>query len=254
MKWHHLSFSKHSLLHSLPHSTMTTFPLLQLPLLAIDNVLCMMSPLELIDVSLASSRSKRHVKNFSRTKKEFPVYFNNYNGSMLFRREPMTWEFALKKNYNEPNMSSFIERDYEITEIIIKLSEEPSKDIMKWFDHARDVLPCENRAMIDWLAAQSKTINGMEIINDNTESDDDLEYLIKKIHVSGNLDVTLRQYKDDFRMEIPGKPRYLHVDHSISGPIWVPVDNEMFTIKRCDGKKKATVTIFGHDSLCLIVH
>uniref|UniRef100_A0A1I7UU04 F-box domain-containing protein n=1 Tax=Caenorhabditis tropicalis TaxID=1561998 RepID=A0A1I7UU04_9PELO len=223
---------------------MTTFPLLQLPLLAIDNVLCMMSPLELIDVSLASSRSKRHVKNFSRTKKEFPVYFNNYNGSMLFRREPMTWEFALKKNYNEPNMSSFIERDYEITEIIIKLSEEPSKDIMKWFDHARDVLPFFvlrnsiltnqeiNRFLKSWMSCETHL--DLEAFQIDISGPDAMNEIIDLPHEKTNDPEIVKKFD--------------------SGPIWVPVDNEMFTIKRCDGKKKATVTIFGHDSLCLIVH
>uniref|UniRef100_A0A1I7UU31 F-box domain-containing protein n=1 Tax=Caenorhabditis tropicalis TaxID=1561998 RepID=A0A1I7UU31_9PELO len=58
---------------------MVTFPLLQLPLVAMEHVLCMMSPFELIDVSLASSRAKRVVKSFSRTKSNFSFILITFN-------------------------------------------------------------------------------------------------------------------------------------------------------------------------------
>uniref|UniRef100_A0A1I7UU27 FBA_2 domain-containing protein n=1 Tax=Caenorhabditis tropicalis TaxID=1561998 RepID=A0A1I7UU27_9PELO len=233
-------------------------------------------------------------------------------------------------------------------ELIIKVSEEPLKDIMKWFDYAREVLHCkinsvlldlgcwtnENSQTSDWIATQNRTIDKMSIWNYNEESDDDLKYLMERIHASGNLSLSVRKHKDDFRMEIPGKPERLHIDYSefidynqllrlkspvinlqqsiltsqeinrflkswmscathleleafkisISGPnamnqimklphektndpkiadafkgrpFNLQVVNEMFTIKRSDGKKHATVTVenlWGVWSFYLIVH
>uniref|UniRef100_A0A1I7UE57 F-box domain-containing protein n=1 Tax=Caenorhabditis tropicalis TaxID=1561998 RepID=A0A1I7UE57_9PELO len=309
---------------------MTTFSLLQLPLIAMEHVLCMMSPFELIDVSLASSRTKRVVKSFSKTKKTLLVSFNNYMFSISFEGKKMKWNYRMTSfdrfinGYQHQNLKSVS---------IEKYSEEPLKDIMKWFDYAREVLNCkidnvtlnllvfpdENRAMIEWLAAQNRTIDYLKIINLGNELDDDLKYLMERIQVSGYLRLMIDRYKDDFQIEIPGKPAELNIDDSkfidyeqllrLKSPIiilgksiltnqeinrflksWMSleihleleafqisisspnamneimdlphektndpelvrafedyphetkVDNEIFTIKRCDGKKKATVT------------
>uniref|UniRef100_A0A1I7UU37 F-box domain-containing protein n=1 Tax=Caenorhabditis tropicalis TaxID=1561998 RepID=A0A1I7UU37_9PELO len=312
---------------------MTPFPLLQLPLVAMENVLCIMDPFELIDVSLASSRTKRVVGKFSKTKKKFLIAFDNSDPSITIHSEQKSWKCAIKMN--EIQASQY--------------KKEPLKDIMKWFDHAREVLNCkidkvtfylgsesiENRETIDWIAAQGKTIDDMEIRNTYGEqSDDDLKYLMKRIHVSGTLSLINMKFRKQFRMEIPGKPKHLHIANSrfidyeqllrlkspililrqpsltnqeinrflkswmslethleleafkisISGPnamnqimnlphektnypnlieafndepFFIEVEYDMFTIKRCDGKKRATVTVkrlWGEWDFYLIVH
>uniref|UniRef100_A0A1I7UU24 F-box domain-containing protein n=2 Tax=Caenorhabditis tropicalis TaxID=1561998 RepID=A0A1I7UU24_9PELO len=211
---------------------MTTFPLLQLPLVAMEHVLCMMSPFELIDVSLASSRAKRCVKNFTRTQQIISTSFDNSHHSITFQIKRMSWRYAIKMNESHASRYKCVNQLARIhfktdTELIIKVSEKPLKEIIKWFDYAREVLNCkiddvsldlgypssENRETIDWIAAQNKTMNNMEILNDLGESYDhlneDLKYIMKRIHVSGRFNLEIEKYKDDFRMEIPGKPAYL---------------------------------------------
>uniref|UniRef100_A0A1I7UU28 F-box domain-containing protein n=1 Tax=Caenorhabditis tropicalis TaxID=1561998 RepID=A0A1I7UU28_9PELO len=89
---------------------MTTFPLLQLPLVAMEHVLCIMSPFELINVSLASSRSKAVVKNFSRTKKKLRVSFNNSHHSITFYRERKEWKYAIEINESDASLLITIRR------------------------------------------------------------------------------------------------------------------------------------------------
>uniref|UniRef100_A0A1I7UU03 F-box domain-containing protein n=1 Tax=Caenorhabditis tropicalis TaxID=1561998 RepID=A0A1I7UU03_9PELO len=327
---------------------MTTFPLLQLPLLAMENVLCMLSPFELIDVSLTSSRAKKVIKNFSRTKETFPVSFSNGQHSILFQQGRTTWSYGFEKISHIAYIHPFntIMMLYQTTQIM-KFSEEPLKDIMKWFDYAREVLNCkinsvtldlgcctnENMQTIDWIAEQSNTLDYLTILNDGQDSDDDLKYLMERINVLKSLQLMVQHYKDEFRMEIPGKPNRLLIGNSkfvdydqllrlkspviilrksiltneeinrflrswmscethlelkafeinISGPeamneimdlphektndpeiVWAfkeylmvgYVDNEMYTIKRCDGKKRATVTVWYRTqwSLYMVVH
>uniref|UniRef100_A0A1I7UU32 F-box domain-containing protein n=2 Tax=Caenorhabditis tropicalis TaxID=1561998 RepID=A0A1I7UU32_9PELO len=327
---------------------LTYFPLLQLPLVAMEHVLSMMSPFELINVSLASSRSKRAVKSISRTKKKFSVSFSNYWSSVSFHRHQMIWSYAIHINKDDAYLYKVIHQNEEDREMVIKVSDEPLKDVMKWYDYAREVLNCkidsvtlkfnhpssENRRLIDWIAAQNKTMEYMDLSSADEESNDDVKYLLERIHVTGIFNLELKKYNDDFRMEIPGNPEWLYVSKSqfidyeqllrLKSPailLWesiltneeinrflkswmscethlqleaivinavdpismneimdlphektndpkiakafngkhfhVQVKNEMFTMKRCDGKKKATVTIenkWKGWSLFLIVH
>uniref|UniRef100_A0A1I7UU26 FBA_2 domain-containing protein n=2 Tax=Caenorhabditis tropicalis TaxID=1561998 RepID=A0A1I7UU26_9PELO len=327
---------------------MTTFPLLQLPLVAMEHVLCMMSPFELIHVSLASSRAKTIVRNFSKTKDSFSVSFSNYWLSISFHRNLMIWTYSIHINQDHANMYAIIHQNDRIREMIRKVSEEPLKDIMKWYDYAREVLNCkinsltfrfylsssENRRTIDWIAAQSNTMEWMELSSVYEESDDDLKYLMERILVSGHFKLKVKKYKNDFRMEIPGNPEWLHIENaqflnydqllrlkspiiilresiltneeihrflrswmscethlelealeiSISGPDAIneimdlphektndprvvqafddyhmisQVENEIFTIERGDGQKRASVTVarlWDEWRLCLIVH
>uniref|UniRef100_A0A1I7UU36 F-box domain-containing protein n=1 Tax=Caenorhabditis tropicalis TaxID=1561998 RepID=A0A1I7UU36_9PELO len=288
---------------------MTPFPLLQLPLVAMEHVLCMMSPIELIDVSLTSSRAKRCVKSFSKTKKKFSVSFSNYWSSVSFRRDQMIWTYIIHIDQDDANMCANILKDLENSEIIIKVSEEPLKDIMKWYDYAREVLNCkiyclaleldhpssENRRIIDWIAAQTKTVEWLDLSSADEESGDDVKYLMERINVSKHFNFCNAQfidYKQLLRLKSPvivlrdsiltsqEINRFLrswmscetHLDLealqiNILGPnamnafydyhMISQVENEIFTMKRCDGKKQASVTVvqfmYGW-CLCLIVH
>uniref|UniRef100_A0A1I7UU02 F-box domain-containing protein n=1 Tax=Caenorhabditis tropicalis TaxID=1561998 RepID=A0A1I7UU02_9PELO len=206
---------------------MASFPLLLLPFVAMEHVLCMLSPFELIDVSLASSRAKKAVKNFSKTQQKFSVTFLNNWLSIVFCRGQMLWIYAIL-NQEQANRDVQINWNGNTGEVRKKRSEEPLKDIMKWFDHAREVLNCkinnltltlysssiENRQTIDWIAAQNQTMEIMTISNNYKESDDDLKYLMERIHVSGDFFLKVDRYKDNFWMEIPRKLNYLHIENS----------------------------------------
>uniref|UniRef100_A0A1I7UU11 F-box domain-containing protein n=1 Tax=Caenorhabditis tropicalis TaxID=1561998 RepID=A0A1I7UU11_9PELO len=201
---------------------MTAFSLLQLPLVAMEHVLCMMNPLELIDVSLASSRAKRSVKFFSKTKKKYSVVFDNRWHLISLCGDGTMW--TLQMTTSEACTGQYLTKKY---------SENPLKDIMNWFDHAKEVLQCEinnvtldlnypsseNRQTVDWLAAQGSTMNYMEVLNSGEESgddlkEDDLRYLMEKIQASKVFMLMVKKYKADFRMEIPGKPYHLHIENA----------------------------------------
>uniref|UniRef100_A0A1I7UU39 F-box domain-containing protein n=1 Tax=Caenorhabditis tropicalis TaxID=1561998 RepID=A0A1I7UU39_9PELO len=204
---------------------MTAFPLLQLPLVAMEHVLCMMNPFELIDVSLASSRARRCVKSFSRNKYKFSASFDNQGPKISLGDHRMGWIFEM--TVNERYTCRYQHGLYN-TETIIKFTKEPLKDIMKWFDYAREVLHCkinrlildldfpssENRQIIDWIATQSNMMEWVDLLSIYEESGDDLKYLMERIHVSGRFDLMIKKYKNDFRMEIPGKPERLSVKNA----------------------------------------
>uniref|UniRef100_A0A1I7UU16 FBA_2 domain-containing protein n=2 Tax=Caenorhabditis tropicalis TaxID=1561998 RepID=A0A1I7UU16_9PELO len=312
-----------------------------------EHVLCMMSPFELIDISLTSSRAKTVIKNFSKPQKKFSVSFSTGEPSIMLIREQMKCLYRLSESENIAGFVAFLHsclNPFEKENLIIKVSKEPLKDIMKWFDYAREVLNCEidnasfdvplspseNRRTIDWIAAQNKTVKEMDIFNNFGELNDDVRNLMERIHVSGTLTLAIWKYKDNFRMEIPGKPAHLEIRNSkfvdydqllrlkspviilqestltsqeinrflkswmssethfelkaleinVSGPDAmneimdlphektndpelieafkgyphkIQIENEMFTIKRCDGKKKATASRVGN-RIYLIVH
>uniref|UniRef100_A0A1I7UU18 FBA_2 domain-containing protein n=2 Tax=Caenorhabditis tropicalis TaxID=1561998 RepID=A0A1I7UU18_9PELO len=331
----------------LPSRHFDAFPLLQLPLVAMEHVLCMMNPFELIDVSLASSRAKTAVKNFSKTQKKFSVLFSVGGPSISLTREQMKWLYRLSSSEEEAGFLAYIYPYHNILNrenLVINVSKEPLKDIMKWFDYVKEVLNCqidnvsfkllpsslENRRTTDWIAAQNSMVNEMEISNNVENLNDDVKYIMERIHVTGSLNLSIWKYKEDFRMEIPGKPYHLHINNSkfidydqllrlkspviilrqsiltsqeinrflkswmscethlelealkisISGPDamneimdlphektndpelveafkssphHIQVKTEMFTIKRCDGKKRATV-VQDRSTLYLLVH
>uniref|UniRef100_A0A1I7UU20 FBA_2 domain-containing protein n=1 Tax=Caenorhabditis tropicalis TaxID=1561998 RepID=A0A1I7UU20_9PELO len=290
---------------------MVTFPLLQLPLVAMENVLCMMSPFELGD--------------------------------------GMSWTYLMTKNGNGlPRRYIHRVDDFYTNEQIIMFTKKPLKDLKNWFEYVKEVLNCkidsvtldldcpssENRQAIDWIASQNKTLDYAEIKNNRRESDDDLRYFMERLHVTGVFNLMVKKYKADFRIEIPVKPERLHIGNSrfvnydlllrlkspdivlrksiltneeinrflkswmsyeihleleairINGsgpdamneimnlphektndpeiveafkgdPHHIQVENKIFTIKRCDGKKKASVTVAGFLNdwrFCLIVH
>uniref|UniRef100_A0A1I7TUL8 F-box domain-containing protein n=1 Tax=Caenorhabditis tropicalis TaxID=1561998 RepID=A0A1I7TUL8_9PELO len=75
-------FEKDNALHSdvdnlartmAPSENVKVFPLLRLPLVAREHVLCMMTPFELIHLSMTSSRARQAVTFFSRIKSRFWV-------------------------------------------------------------------------------------------------------------------------------------------------------------------------------------
>uniref|UniRef100_A0A1I7UU30 FBA_2 domain-containing protein n=2 Tax=Caenorhabditis tropicalis TaxID=1561998 RepID=A0A1I7UU30_9PELO len=254
----------------------------------------------------------------------------------------------MKNNEVHAQFYSNLYKDQKNTDLIMKVSKEPLKDVIKWYDYAREVLNCkikslffrlhssssEHRQTIDWIAAQNKTMKFTSVLNEIEELDDDLKYFMETIQILEGFYLMVNKHKDDFRIEIPGKPKCLHIGNAqfidynqllrLKSPVivlqksiltneeinrflrsWMSCEthldlealqinilgpnamneimdlphektnalnlvqafydyhmirqviNEMFTLKRCNGKKRATVTTgrSGDDwTLYLVVH
>uniref|UniRef100_A0A1I7TUK6 F-box domain-containing protein n=1 Tax=Caenorhabditis tropicalis TaxID=1561998 RepID=A0A1I7TUK6_9PELO len=121
---------------------MTTFPLFHLPLVAMEHVLCMMPPFDLIDLSKTSSRAKRAVKRFLRLKPKFEI-------SIGYTEEP----HIILANINE-SWGSFRTTDesrigYETETLLslpfhktIKHSMNPYEEWMKEYEYVKGFLDC----------------------------------------------------------------------------------------------------------------
>uniref|UniRef100_A0A1I7UU15 F-box domain-containing protein n=1 Tax=Caenorhabditis tropicalis TaxID=1561998 RepID=A0A1I7UU15_9PELO len=204
---------------------MATFPLLQLPLVAMENVLWTMSPFELNEVSMASTRAKGIVKNFSRSKNKFSVEFSNQGPSLSFRGKQNRWTLRMTTNKGSAGFFQFREPDN--VNLIVKHSTFPMNDIKKWFDYAKEVLYCEidkvtfdfdfsrweNIQTIDWLAGQGGTLNKLEVLKNNADSNAEVKDLLERIHITGSLKL-MGEFQRDFQMEIPGKPAFLRIQNA----------------------------------------
>uniref|UniRef100_A0A1I7TUN9 FBA_2 domain-containing protein n=1 Tax=Caenorhabditis tropicalis TaxID=1561998 RepID=A0A1I7TUN9_9PELO len=183
---------------------MTTFPLFHLPLVAMEHVLCMMCPIDLINLSWLSFRVDRTVASFSRTKPKFRVVLS-------FTQKPRLLIDVGTEYAGYGWTPKELETDSET------YSKYPTKYLMDAYDYIKEVLKCQfqivvfdlssypsqNELITDWLRSQNQSIATMEISNSGKETDDDLKYLMSKITVTDKLILATRKYKDDFQMEIP---------------------------------------------------
>uniref|UniRef100_A0A1I7TH72 F-box domain-containing protein n=1 Tax=Caenorhabditis tropicalis TaxID=1561998 RepID=A0A1I7TH72_9PELO len=209
---------------------MSTFYLLRLPLLAMEHVLCMLNPYELIFISLGSSRSKRAVKNFSRVKPKFRIRLtiNSQPCISIIGKNPevKAWEYSW--TLDDPIIfliESF--NPYKVTYVDMKIAKNPIEEFMKSYDHIREVFGCQieyvhydltafsrrtTKTIIDFLRRQQKSIKAVCIHGDwLDQSHNDVKYHISKLKVSGRLEVDVTHYKKKFELEIPEGSFGLHV-------------------------------------------
>uniref|UniRef100_A0A1I7UTY1 F-box domain-containing protein n=1 Tax=Caenorhabditis tropicalis TaxID=1561998 RepID=A0A1I7UTY1_9PELO len=179
---------------------MSAFPLLRLPLLAIDHVLCMLTPYELIIVSLTSSRAKRVVKTYSRIKSKFRV-------SLTINDQPC---ISIRGNNLEACNYRW---------------KKPIKEFTKLFNHIKEVFGCviehvsfelssfsrrTNKSIIDCLGDQR--IESIEIGGDwKNQSHQDIKYCIWKLKATEVLFLDVHNYKNNFELEIPEGSSKLYV-------------------------------------------
>uniref|UniRef100_A0A1I7TH76 F-box domain-containing protein n=1 Tax=Caenorhabditis tropicalis TaxID=1561998 RepID=A0A1I7TH76_9PELO len=194
---------------------MTTFPLFQLPSLAMEHVLYMMNPYELINISRISSRSKRVVK---RIKCKFSIF-------LIISNEPCIIIFGKQKSWTFNWVSYESVSGYEeytkfdnIYHKINKYSETPIEELLKLSDYIREVFgsqrhcvqfhlslfPNQNKFITDWLSPYSMAC--IDISSDDKDNDDDLKYVVSNVNVIDSMTLEISNYKEDFQMEIPSTP------------------------------------------------
>uniref|UniRef100_A0A1I7TI33 FBA_2 domain-containing protein n=1 Tax=Caenorhabditis tropicalis TaxID=1561998 RepID=A0A1I7TI33_9PELO len=188
-----------------------------------EHVLCMMNPYELINLSLASSRTRRNVANFSRIKSKHRV-------SIGIADEPY---ICIVNKYEDLTFSWTSDEPTIVYEKLIiqncvfhkhcSYSRNPIKECMEWYDYVKGVLRCQveavqfglsaypsqNKLIIDWLCSQQISTCRMEIKNTKEGFEDDLKYLLNNITLTVRVCLFLRHYKDDFQVDIPTSIYYI---------------------------------------------
>uniref|UniRef100_A0A1I7TUM0 F-box domain-containing protein n=1 Tax=Caenorhabditis tropicalis TaxID=1561998 RepID=A0A1I7TUM0_9PELO len=183
------------------------FPLLRLPLVAREHVLCMMTPFELINVSMTSSKARQAVTFFSRIKSRFWVGIGIREYPFIDIKESeefgMAWCYLWTSDPSKIGLTT----DSFSYECIHLFSESKMDDCMKWYESIKGVLGCRiGRACVDnlnasigaWLQSQQDSIEDITILKANGE---DVKYFLKTMRVSGNLSLTMSP--TNFELEIP---------------------------------------------------
>uniref|UniRef100_A0A1I7TH93 F-box domain-containing protein n=1 Tax=Caenorhabditis tropicalis TaxID=1561998 RepID=A0A1I7TH93_9PELO len=202
---------------------MTTFPLFHLPLVAIDHVLCMMSPFDLLDLSLTSTKTKKAVKDFAKLKTKFlaTLFASSDSPSIsisrgLNQRLPVleTWSFTWTTDETKIGHKT---EDFGVSHNVTKYSENPIGDLMKWYDYIKEVLGCpfrsiyfnletfpnQNRLIFDWLCSHQNSFGYMRIYSKDKQQSEDIKYLFNNIRRAEELSLTGDLNEDDFHVEIP---------------------------------------------------
>uniref|UniRef100_A0A1I7TUL1 F-box domain-containing protein n=1 Tax=Caenorhabditis tropicalis TaxID=1561998 RepID=A0A1I7TUL1_9PELO len=194
------------------------FPLLHLPLLAREQVFEMMTPFELIDLSLTSSRAQRAVTLFSKNKFRFSVEIElDVCPSIDIKGDKrIIWRYSWTSVQSMAYQSKY---DYFL-QSTQKFSETPEEDCRKWYEMMiKGVLGCRitkisvccpNISLIDWYRSQQDSIKKVSIFGGFQE---DLKYLLTNLKVSEEL-VLDSCYGHNFHLEIPEGPTRLFIKTS----------------------------------------
>uniref|UniRef100_A0A1I7TUL6 FBA_2 domain-containing protein n=1 Tax=Caenorhabditis tropicalis TaxID=1561998 RepID=A0A1I7TUL6_9PELO len=206
-------------IHDNPSRTSTlpenieVFPLFHLPLLAREHVLSMMGPFELIDLSMTSSRAKRAVTVFSRTKPKLSVDINLSGNLDLSLSDNIGFYI---NGHDQSWVQLWITRHSRIgcersASCIVERSENPLNDCLRRYKTIKEVLgyyinymcvTSPNKSLTDWLRSQNSSISEITIFSTEEE---DVNYFLKTIKVSGKINLYGNLYLtcNDFRLETP---------------------------------------------------
>uniref|UniRef100_A0A1I7UU06 F-box domain-containing protein n=1 Tax=Caenorhabditis tropicalis TaxID=1561998 RepID=A0A1I7UU06_9PELO len=187
---------------------MTPFPLLKLPFVAMRHVLSMMTPFELINVSLISSRAKSIVTNFG---PRFKGYLDTSLVITLY--DNGVWRYTMTSD--ESKDDEVTSSDPRIQESF-KYSKDPIEEWKKWYKYIKEVLRCRFyrvvfdlnspgpgfREILDWLKCQQDVFDTMSI-RSNQECGDDLNYILGAFPNVSELTIMVSNFKEDFKIKIP---------------------------------------------------
>uniref|UniRef100_A0A1I7TH71 F-box domain-containing protein n=1 Tax=Caenorhabditis tropicalis TaxID=1561998 RepID=A0A1I7TH71_9PELO len=204
---------------------MSAFHLLRLPLLAFEHVLCMMNPYELVNVSLASSRTKKVVKNISRPRPKFRVSFiiNDQPCISIIGKHPEinSWEYSWTSHDPIIFLAKY-PNSKKITHVDMKIVNNPIETFLEFYDYINEVFGCSIQQVnyelnpflrgrcekiMDFLSQQA--IRDLRIYGSwPKESPFDVKYHLSELKISGMLVLDVSQAGNNFQLEIPkGFPR-----------------------------------------------
>uniref|UniRef100_A0A1I7TH74 F-box domain-containing protein n=1 Tax=Caenorhabditis tropicalis TaxID=1561998 RepID=A0A1I7TH74_9PELO len=224
---------------------MTTFPLFQLPLLAMENVLCIMNTHQLILLSLVSSRAKRAVTNFARFKPIFSVHLEiSVDPLIRVFTENEQWIFCWTKD--KTRIGYDVEADIMgVTHELRHYSKKPVHELVKTYDYIKGVLRCQieevyfdlslypslNELFTDWLCSQQRSIANMDITSNKEGFEHDLKYVLNNITVTDEIEAM------NVIMDLPHEettdPDFIG---AFNKQFHIPDVEKWFDVKRSDGK------------------
>uniref|UniRef100_A0A1I7TUM6 F-box domain-containing protein n=1 Tax=Caenorhabditis tropicalis TaxID=1561998 RepID=A0A1I7TUM6_9PELO len=200
------------------------FPLFHLPLVAMEHVLCMMNPYELINLSLTSSRTKRRVKCFTRTKEKFEaeLSIDQKNPNISIDPEGESWGYTWTSDKSNICYEAKI---FLIGYETLRFAEKPIEELMKWYDYVNEVLSCkcstfcvdldccpkQNRLIADWISSRHNSVSCLRIEGKGKQCSEDIKYLLSNIKCYERLLLFMTNIEDNFEAEIPEGCEYLHV-------------------------------------------
>ncbi|EFP02012.1 hypothetical protein CRE_22839 [Caenorhabditis remanei] len=182
------------------------FPLLHLPRLPLKEVFSMMTPFELINISMASSKSKVIMKCFLKNDKNM-----KYRLVVSTSKEPKVSLFGSDTCFDyilTSDQSIHNKMDYAIFQDSLKYdilwvySENLILDWMKLFKTVKELFSCrcsgvlflpdsfpeQNKAVVDFMKLETAEIDGC-LIRGETENYEDIEYFLNNINVTEHLEI-----------------------------------------------------------------
>lgn len=198
---------------------MTAFLLLRLPFIAIEEVLCQMTPFALINLSLVSTKSKtttKSVTKLERNKNRFQIISEirenpKLSISKLF--DSYVYEMTSGESEDEKYENAYLEN------VISKYSEDILKGYLEWAGYVLEILNCQiqivifntdvfpdkNKAIIDFWESHSESIERCFVMrNEETEDVDDVTvgYLLENVKITSDLTLNVK-LSDNLRAPIP---------------------------------------------------
>ncbi|EFP06789.1 hypothetical protein CRE_11265 [Caenorhabditis remanei] len=188
----------------------TEFPLLHLPLLAIKEVLSTLSPLDLVNFSLASLKSKKVAKYF--------FYHHLSCGYRLWLgiKEELTVGIIGTENiYYFKLISDETKDGLREGDKLFKYSEDPLTDFKKYVEYAIDTFfwpvsslyfnlgafIAQNKSIIDWIKLHVEPFSYFSLHSDII-SDEYVSYFLNHIEVDSYLDLNTKM-SDNFQLILP---------------------------------------------------
>uniref|UniRef100_A0A1I7UU07 F-box domain-containing protein n=1 Tax=Caenorhabditis tropicalis TaxID=1561998 RepID=A0A1I7UU07_9PELO len=186
---------------------MTPFPLLQLPFVAMRHVLCMMTPFQLIDLSLTSSRGKSIVTNIG---PRFKGYLDTSLAITLY--ENGVWRYTMTSDESKDGKVTISDTGIQES---FKYSKDPIEKWKKLYKYLKEVLRCQFckvtfdlsgpsfREIVDWLKCQQEVFESMSI-KSKEERDDDLKYVMEAFSNAVELDTLVHHHKETSKWRFRG--------------------------------------------------
>uniref|UniRef100_A0A1I7TH98 FBA_2 domain-containing protein n=1 Tax=Caenorhabditis tropicalis TaxID=1561998 RepID=A0A1I7TH98_9PELO len=154
---------------------------------------------------MTSSKAKKSVIGFSRIKPRFHLTLD-FTGepSITIKGSKRYWIYGWIPRHLHPTGHSI----YNFHSIY-KVSENPMKDCIIWYDRVNGVLGRRinkanvwiiNEKRTDWLKSQQETIEDVSIFDCGYQ---DVEYFLNSIKITGSLNIALGYNNNQLRMEIP---------------------------------------------------
>ncbi|EFP06898.1 hypothetical protein CRE_11188 [Caenorhabditis remanei] len=201
----------------------STFPLLHLPMLAIKEVLSEVTPLDLINFSMVSRKTRLIARHFSKQPpiSKYVLILDIYEppSVQIFHGENL-YEYEIV-SYKTGNLGRLREED----EIIkySKYSENPVTEFKKYVEYAMEVfnwpvgqlyfnfddLNDQNYSIIDWLKFR---VRSCSLFGDRV-SDEYVSYFLENVQVHRYLSLG-NTMSDNFRLTFPKTVKRLNIEKS----------------------------------------